>query len=61
MNRALEAIKDMLFSADANFESLVIVVSASFTFGHFEARHTVAHILANGSCDSHLLATSTQL
>ena len=36
MNRALEAIKDMLFSADANFESLVIVVSASFTFGDFD-------------------------
>jgi hypothetical protein len=36
MNRALEAIKDMLFSADANFESLVVVVSASFTFGDFD-------------------------
>jgi hypothetical protein len=36
MNRTLEAIEDMLFSTDADFESLVVVVSASFTFGHFD-------------------------
>jgi hypothetical protein len=36
MNRTFKAIKDVFFSADADFESLVIVVSASFTFGHFD-------------------------
>ena len=34
MNRTLEAIEDMLFSANADFKRLVVVVSASFTFGH---------------------------
>ena len=34
MNCAFKTIKDMRFSSDADFESLVVVVSASFTFGH---------------------------
>jgi hypothetical protein len=34
MNCTFKTIKDMRFSSDADFESLVVVVSASFTFGH---------------------------
>ena len=34
MNRTLKAVEDMFFPANPDFESLVIVISTSFTFGH---------------------------
>jgi hypothetical protein len=34
MNGTFEAVEDMFFPADANFKGLVVIVSASFTFGH---------------------------
>jgi hypothetical protein len=42
MNRTFETIKDVFFSADTDFERLVIVVSASFTFSHFDLLNLIS-------------------
>jgi len=55
MNRTLKAIEDVSFPANPNFESLVIVISTGFTFGHVGYPHLVFVCRRGGGCFRELL------